>query len=439
MSDLIHKNINAMPLTAVGGQGVWLEDSIGNCYLDACGGVAVSSLGHNHPKIKAAIKQAAKSLAWVHAGSFTTRAAEHLASLLVKFAPGLAKVQFLSGGSEAMELAVKMTYQYHWECGYPGKNILISRRQSYHGNTLSMLAISGNKQRRSIFEPLFPPATSVSPCYAYRDKYVTESDAQYAERLAIELEQKICDIGAEKIAGFIVEPVVGSTSGAVPAVPQYLEKISAICKKYSILLILDEVMCGMGRTGYHYAYIEDNIIPDIVIIGKGLAAGYQPISAVLISEKIHTAFSNGSGILLSGQTHVNHPLACAVALQVQKTICDDNLLENVHLRGKQLRALLTERLAEVECIGDIRGRGLLLGVEIVKNKIYKTPYIDGNTLAAKIKQEALNQHLLIYPGAGTIDGLVGNHVLFAPPFIVTSNEIEVIVDKFCAVIHACFS
>lgn len=437
MSSVIYKNINHTPIRAVDGAGVWLVDSEGNRYLDTCGGVAVSSLGHCHPRVVKAMEREARKLSWAHAGSFTTDAAEELADLLVEAAPGMAKVQFLSGGSEVMELALKIAYQYHWEQGRTDKRIFIARRQSYHGSTLGTLAISGNRQRRSIFEPFLPPGEFVSPCYAFRDKLPGESDSAYADRLAAELDERIVALGPENVAGFVAETVVGSTNGAVPAVPGYFRKIKEVCDKHGVLLILDEVMAGMGRTGYMYAYEEDEVLPDIVAIGKGLAAGYQPISAVLTSADVHNALATGSGVLRNGQTHVNHPFACAIALEVQRTIAEEGLLANVRERGRQLRRSLTDRLADSPFVGDVRGRGLFVGVEFVADRETNAPHTGGDALVATLKREAFKRGLLIYPGSGTVDGVVGNHVLFAPPFIATESDIEQMVDRFADVVAAC--
>ncbi|MGE7957889.1 aspartate aminotransferase family protein [Pseudomonas sp. NPDC089530] len=437
MSTVIYKNLNASPILAVNGNGVWLEDASGKRYLDTCGGVAVSSLGHGHPRIAAAIAQQAKKLSWAHAGSFTTQAAEELADLLVGASGGLAKAQFLSGGSEVMELAMKIAYQYQCERGLPGKSLFISRRQSYHGSTLGTLAISGNLQRRGVFEPLLGPAEFVSPCYAYRHQGADESDEQYGDRLALELDEKIRALGSNKVAAFFAETVVGSTNGAVPPVPGYFRKIKAVCERHDVLLILDEVMAGMGRTGRLFSYEDDGIVPDLVAVGKGLAAGYQPISALLVSKQVHEAMAGNSGVLGNGQTHVNHPLACAIALEVQRIIQEEHLLQAVRLRGEQMRHGLRECLARFEHVGDVRGRGLFIGVEFVQDRATREPYQGGGHYAARLKEQALAQGLLIYPGTGTADGVQGNHVLFAPPFIASETEIAEMVERFTSVVEAC--
>lgn len=437
MSAVIYKNVNAAPIVASGGAGVWIHDASGKRYLDTCGGVAVSSLGHAHPRIVAAMVREARKIAWAHAGSFTTLAAEELAERLVAASNGLAKAQFLSGGSEVIELAMKVAYQYQCERGKASKTRFIARRQGYHGSTLGALAVSGNVQRRSVFEPLLPPAEFVSPCYAYRYQQDGEGDEAYASRLAKELDDRIRALGAENVCAFVVETVVGSATGAVPAVPGYLKKIREVCDRHDVLLLLDEVMAGMGRTGPMYAYLEDGVVPDIVTVGKGLAAGYQPIAALLISAAIHDAIAHGSGVLGNGQTHVNHPFACAIALEVQRTIEEEGLLDAVRARGRQLQARLRETLAGHCIVGDVRGRGLFVGVEFVDDRATKSPFSGGAAFAAQLKREALERGLLIYPGSGTADGVLGNHVLFAPPFIATERDIDEMVERFADVVHAC--
>lgn len=379
----------------------------------------------------------ADRVAWAHAGSFTCAAAEELGEYLTSRSRGLTKCQFLSGGSEAMELAMKLTYQYHWERGDTERRTFIARRQSYHGSTLGTLAISGNRDRRSIFEPMLASAGFVSPCYAYRDKLPGESDGAYAERLAVELDHKIQELGARRIAAFVVEPVVGSTSGAVPAVPGYLRAVKAVCERHGVLLLIDDVMSGMGRTGHLFSFHEDEVTPDIVAIGKGLAAGYQPISGIMVGQHVYDAVANGTGVLRNGQTHVNHPYACAIALEAQRIIEDDKLLAAVQARGTQMRAALQTHLADFPYFGDVRGRGTFLGVEFVADRESRAPLRGGGRWVTELKRQALAAGLLIYPGSGTVDGVDGNHVLFAPAFIATHEEIELMASKFAAVVRQC--
>jgi adenosylmethionine-8-amino-7-oxononanoate aminotransferase len=433
---LIYKQLRSTPIHVVGGTGARLYDADGKVYLDACGGVCVSALGHDHPRVVAAIAEQASTLSWAHAGSFTTDAAEALADYLVGLSKGLAHAQFLSGGSEAMELALKTAYQYHWERGAPERQVFVARRQNYHGSTFATLAVSGNVQRRTIFEPLLRPGVFVSPCYAYRDRREGETDAEYAARLAAELEAAVLAVGPERVAGFVAETVVGSTSGAVPPVDGYFRAIKEVCERYGILLILDEVMAGLGRTGRHFAFHDDGIVPDLVAVGKGLAAGYQPISALLVTEEVYEALAGGSGMLRNGQTHVNHPVACAAALAVQETIVEEGLLAQVRERGVQLRRLLSELAGSFPYVGDVRGRGLFLGVELVADRATKEPIPPELDLAARLKAAALANGLLTYPGSGTIDGVHGHHVLFAPPFVSTEHDVAEMVERFAATLAA---
>lgn len=438
MSATIYKTLADEPLVATGGEGVWIHTASGARVLDTCGGVIVSSLGHRHPRIRAAMARAAEDLAWAHAGSFTCEAAEELAAFLTERAGGgLTKVQFLSGGSEAMELALKVGYQYHCERGEPERSVFIAREHSYHGSTLATLSVSGNADRRSVFEPLLPSAEFVSACNAYRGKHPGESDGAYAARLADELDARIRAVGPRRVAAFIAEPVVGSTSGAVPAVPGYLSAIREVCSRHGVLLILDDVMSGMGRTGHLYSHHGDDVAPDIVAIGKGLAAGYQPISGYLIADHIYEALARGSGILRNGQTHVNHPFATAVALEVQKTIEEEDLIAAARARGARMRAALEAEAAVNPFIGDVRGRGLFLGVEFVADKETRAPLTTSRALVPALKKAALARELLIYPGAGTADGESGCHVLFGPPFISSEAEIDEMVGRFRDVLADC--
>lgn len=430
MPALLTKDLRSEPIRVVRGAGARLYDGRGREYLDSCGGVAVSSLGHDQPAVAAAIGAQAATVGWAHAGTFDTDAAEALATLLVSRSGGLTHAQFLSGGSEVMELALKLAYQYHWERGEPGRQVVISRRQSYHGSTLGALSISANPQRRSIFEPLLAPGTFVSPCYAYRDQWTEETDAQYAARLARELDTVIAELGPDTVAAFVAETVVGSTNGAVPPVDGYFRAIREVCDRHGVLLVLDEVMAGLGRTGSYFAYEDDGILPDLVAVGKGLGAGYQPIAALLVSDRVHDALASGSGVVRNGQTHVNHPTACAGALAVQRAVLDGDLLAQVQTRGKQLRDRLEALAERVPQIGDVRGRGCFLGVELVADPDTREPLAAGPELAGRIKAAGLANGLLTYPGSGTADGVRGHHVLFAPPFTSTEDDVDEMVRRF---------
>ena len=437
MSHVFHRNPKQNMPTAVKGEGIYLIDGNGKRYLDASGGAAVSCLGHEHPRIIQAIKKQADMLEYAHTSFFTTPAAEELADFLVERAPtGLERVYFLSGGSEAIEASLKLARQYFVEIGQPQRKYFIARRQSYHGNTLGALAIGGNAARREPFLPILIPAHYVSPCYAYRGQNPNATEEQYADRLAAELESKILELGADQVAAFIAETVVGATLGAVPPVRTYFQKIRTVCDKYGVLLILDEVMSGMGRTGRLFACAEDGISPDLLAIAKGLGAGYQPIGAMLVSQKMYEAVLNGSGAFQHGHTYIGHVMACAAALEVQRTIEEENLLENVRARGEQLRSLLSQVFVNHPHVGNIRGRGLLVGVELVRDRASKKPFDPKDKINAQIKMEAMQRGLLVYPGGGTADGKSGDHVLLAPPFICNSHDIEKVVDLLASTLDA---
>lgn len=436
MTHVFHRNPKQTLPVAVGGKGIELFDNQGRSYLDASGGAAVSCLGHGHPRVIEAIKAQVDSLAYAHTSFFTTEVSETLAKTLADAAPGdLDHVYFVSGGSEAVEAALKLARQYFVETGQTQRRHFIARRQSYHGNTLGALAIGGNAWRREPFLPLLVPAHHVSPCYAYRDQAAGETDVQYAQRLADELEAKILELGPDSVAGFVAETVVGATAGAVPPVADYLKRIRAVCDKYGVLLILDEVMSGMGRTGYLFACEEDGVVPDIVTIAKGLGAGYQPIGAMLSTARIYDAIVGGSGFFQHGHTYIGHATACAAALAVQRTIADDRLLDNVLARGEQLRASLREALGNHPNLGDVRGRGLFVGVEFVADRATKATLDPASKTHAVLKRTCMEHGLLVYPMGGTVDGVHGDHVLFAPPFICTPADIGNIVDRFTQAVN----
>lgn len=431
MTTVFHRAPRAPLPVAVAGDGIEIIDSTGKRYIDACGGAAVSCLGHSHPRVIEAMHRQASRLPYAHSSFFTTEAAEALADHLVGAAPaGLEHVYFVSGGSEAIEAALKLARQYFVEIGEPARRHFIARRQSYHGNTLGALAIGGNAWRREPFLPLLIDAHHVSPCYAYREQREDETEEAFAQRLADELEDKILSLGPETVAAFVAETVVGATAGAVPPVRAYFRKIRAVCDKYGVLLILDEIMAGMGRTGYLFACEEDGVAPDILTIAKGLGAGYQPIGATLVSARIYSAIVGGSGFFQHGHTYIGHATACAAALEVQRVIADERLLDNVRARGEQLRAALNARFAAHEQVGDVRGRGLFVGVEFVRDRAAKTPFDPARRLHAQIRHAAMQRGLMVYPMGGTVDGRLGDHVLLAPPFICSARDIDTIVERF---------
>lgn len=437
MTHLLHRQIHGELPVAVGGRGVELFDSAGRTYIDACGGAAVSCLGHGHPEVLAAIHAQVDKLAYAHTGFFTSEAAEALADRLAASTPGnLNHVYLVGSGSEAVEAALKMARQYFLEIGQPQRRHIIARRQSYHGNTLGALAAGGNFARRKQFSPLLIETRHIEPCYAYRFQKAGECDADYAARAAQALEDEILELGGETVMAFIAETVVGATAGAVPPVGDYLRRVREICDRYGVLLILDEVMCGMGRTGTLHAFEQEDIVPDLVTIAKGLGGGYQPIGAVLIGAHIFEAFRDGSGVFQHGHTYLGHPMAAAAALAVQDVIARDGLLENVMRMGERLDGALRERLGQHPHVGDIRGRGLFRGVELVADRETKSPFDPKLKMHARLKREAMARGLMIYPTGGTIDGEQGDHILLAPPFIVTPEVIDAIVDRLSEAIDA---
>jgi len=430
MSHVFPRHTKAVYPTAVKGDGAYLIDKQGKQYFDGSGGAAVSCLGHGDPQINDAIKAQLDRMEFAHTGFFTSDAAESLADLLIQNAPGnLDRVYLVSGGSEAMEAAIKLARQYYLEIGQPQRHKVIARLQSYHGNTLGALATGGNLWRREPFAPLMIDTTHISPCYAYRDKRDDETEFDYGQRVANELETEINRLGAEQVMAFVAEPVVGATMGAVPAVDGYYKRIREICDTHGVLLILDEVMCGMGRTGSLFACEQEGIAPDITAIAKGLGAGYQPIGAMLCSKEIYSAIENGSGFFQHGHTYLGHPVACAAGHAVVSAILDRNLIGRVQSQGDRLMQALRDRFSEHPHIGDIRGRGLFLGMEFVQDRETKTPFDPGLGINKLFKKATFEAGLICYPMGGTIDGKQGDHVLLAPPFIIENNHIDEIIDK----------
>jgi adenosylmethionine-8-amino-7-oxononanoate aminotransferase len=430
-SRIVHRTLRGVPPIAVGGHGVWLQAADGSEVLDASGGAAVSCLGHQHPRIVDAIRRQAETLAYAHTEFFSSEPAEALAEELVGHEPGgLAWVYFVSGGSEAIEAALKMARQFFVEIGQPGRDRFIARRQSYHGNTLGALAAGGYAARRKTYLPLLSDAFShVSPAFAYRDQRTDETEAAYVARLAAELDAEFCRLGPERVAAFIAEPVVGATLGCVAAPKGYFEAVRKVCDRYGALLILDEVMCGMGRTGSLHAWEQEGIAPDLQAIAKGLGGGYQPIGAVLASGRIVEALRDGSGAFQHGHTYLAHATACAAALAVQQVIREDGLLAQVRDRGALLEQRLLERLGNHRHIGDIRGRGLFWGIELVADRASKAPFDPALKIHAGIRRATFARGLACYPVGGTVDGVQGDHVLLAPPYIISPAEIDLVVDR----------
>ena len=437
MTRVFHRNPREAYPVAVRGEGAYLIDREGKRYLDASGGAAVSCLGHSDAAVVKAIQEQLARLPFAHTSFFTNEPMEALADALVAHAPApLEKVYFVSGGSEAIEAALKLARQYFVEKGEPQRRYLIGRRQSYHGNTLGALAVGGNASRRKQFEPLLVEATHVSPCYAYRGRHAGESDTAYGERLAAELDAEICRLGGDKVMAFVAETVVGATLGAVLPVAGYFKRVREVCDRHGVLLILDEVMCGMGRCGTLYAFEQEGVVPDLVTVAKGLGAGYQPIGATLVATHIYDTIVSGSGFFQHGHTYLGHAAACAGALAVQRRLHDDGLLARVNPLGSLLEKKLRAALGNHPHVGDIRGRGLFWGVELVSDRASKAPFDPKLRVHARVKKEALKAGLMCYPMGGTLDGVQGDHVLLAPPFILEEAQLDELVSKLGTALEA---
>ncbi len=434
MSAVLHRNFRKSLRFAVGGEGCYLIDDQGKRYIDASGGAAVSSLGHSNARVIQAIQRQVAQLPYAHTSFFTNYPVEALAERLISGAPsgfGAGRAAFVGSGSEAMEMALKLARQYFVERGEPERSHFIARRSSYHGNTLGALSVGGHFQRRLPYAPMLMDVTHIAPCHAYRLKAEDESTEAYGQRAADELDAAIEHVGAHRVAAFVVEPVVGATLGSVPAVPGYFRRIREICDRHGVLFIADEVMCGMGRTGTMFALEQEAVCPDIITLGKGLGAGYLPIGATLASGGVVDTIDRHSGVLASGHTYMSHAVACAGALAVLDCM-DDDLLSNVRVQGAYLDAKLRERFVAHPSVGDIRGRGLFHSVELVADRATKQPLPANRGLAERIKAAALEHGLVCYPSSGSVDGEAGEHVLLAPPYIVTHAQIDEIVDKLAA-------
>ena len=430
MSRILHRS-GGQPPIAVSGEGINLILADGRRIIDASGGAAVACLGHGNQRIAEAIGRQAATMAYAHTGTFSSQPAEDLADIVLDGEPGgLSHAYFCSSGSEGTEASLKLARQYFVEIGQPERVHFIARRQGYHGNTLGALAAGGNMMRRAIYEPILSPAFSlVSPCFAYRFQRDDESDAQYVDRLADELEAEFRRLGPETVAAVLAETVVGATTGCVTALPGYFQRVRAICDRYGALLILDEVMCGMGRTGTMHAWEQEGVAPDLEVVAKGLGGGYQPIGGVLIGRKVVDAIAQGSGSFMHGHTYQAHPVACAAALEVQRIIRGDNLLDNVRATGARLESALVERFGNHRHVGDIRGRGLFWALEFVADRATKKEFDPGLKVNERVKREALARGIAIYPMGGTIDGRRGDHAVIAPPYIATASDIDTIVER----------
>jgi|TARA_B110000208_G_scaffold191514_1_gene258647 adenosylmethionine-8-amino-7-oxononanoate aminotransferase len=431
MTHILHRTLDSHLPTVVGGDGNYLIDADGRRYLDACGGAAVSCLGHSNTTVRDAVKEQIDKVAFAHTSFFTNAPAEALAEFLVTRAPkgvGDGRVMFLGSGSEAMEAALKLARQYHLEKGEPSRTKIIARAPSYHGNTLGALATGGHAGRRAPFQPLLVDVDHIDAAYAYRMQRDDENEEAFGLRMANLLEDKIQTLGPQNVMAFVAEPVVGASLGTQPAPKGYYKRIREICDTHGVLYIADEVMCGMGRTGSLFALEQEGIHADITTMAKGLGAGYQPIAAVLASESVIKAITAGSGLLWNGHTYMSHAIAAAGALAVQTVIENENLIDNINDQGAHLKDSLTYAFADHPNVGNIRGRGLFWSVELVSDKATKAPFPVAIKLAGKIQRAALDLGLMCYPSQGCADGTNGDHILLAPSYTSTTAEIDTIVD-----------
>ena len=440
MSHIFPRHTKQLPPVAARGEGCYLYDTSGKQYLDASGGAAVSCLGHGDRTVIDAVKAQLDSLAYAHTGFLTSEPAEALADLLIEHAPGdLDRVYLVSGGSEAMEAALKLARQYFVEKGELKRGRLIARKQSYHGNTMGALSAGGNAWRRAQFGPLLIDMSHIDPCYEYRLKRDNETPEEYGQRAANLLEEELLRVGPENVMAFAAEPVVGATAGALTPAPGYFKRIREICDQYGILLILDEVMCGMGRTGSLFACEQDGVAPDILCIAKGLGAGYQPIGAMLCSREIYETIQNGTGFFQHGHTYLGHPTAAAAGVAVVTALLERQLVPRAKVQGEKLMSALQTRFGQHANVGDIRGRGLFLGVELVADRDTKAAFDPSRKIAAKIKTTAFDEGMICYPMSGTIDGQTGDHVLLAPPFIISDDQIDELVEKLAVSVEKVLS
>jgi adenosylmethionine-8-amino-7-oxononanoate aminotransferase len=418
------------------GEGVYLYDRDGRQYLDGSGGAAVSAVGHGHPAVIAAIREQLESCAYAHTSFFTNAPQEQLAGMLAeRFPEPSARVYFVSGGSEANEAAIKLARQYWMARGQERKSLFISRQQSYHGNTLGALSLSGNPGRQQLFGPLLHDWPKVLPCYEYRHRRGDESAEAYGQRAAASLLDAVRMHGAENIAAFFAETIVGATLGAVAGSPGYFRAVAEICAQHEILLILDEVMAGCGRSGTYFAFEQEGIVPDIVTVAKGIAGGYQPLGAVIARAAIHEQIVARYGSFAHGHTYVGHATACAAGVAVASVIAEGNLLENVQCMGELLRSRLASAFDDHPHVGDIRGRGLFTGIELVVDRRTRTPPSASLGLPARLRNEAMAEGLLCYPGGGSANGRDGAHILLAPPFIYSEDNVDELVTRLGRVLQ----
>ncbi|ORY79763.1 adenosylmethionine-8-amino-7-oxononanoate aminotransferase [Leucosporidium creatinivorum] len=438
-STVFHRSLDHDPLFISKAEGNFLYTDDGRKILDGCGGAAVISIGHCDQRVVNAIATQLSTVGYLHSGAFANQPAEELANLLTDNGTTFARALFNSGGSEAAESAIKLARQYHVENGQPERVNFIARDMSYHGNTLGALGLARHVPRRKPYLPLMKSEVfhSVSPCYKYRYSSAEESDEEYVARLAAELEAKFQELGPGTVAAFFAETIVGATSGCTTAVPGYFKAIREVCDRHGALFCLDEIMCGIGRTGKLHAWEWEGVKPDIQTCGKGMAGGYAPISAILISHKVLDGMRKGTGAFVNGYTFQSHAVACRAAIEVLKIMKEDSLIEQCHSRGQLLGQLLHKRFNTHPNVGESRGRGLFWAIELVKDTATKAAFPSSFALTELISSHCLENGLVLYPGAGTIDGVQGHHMLIAPPYTITEEELAFLVDTLGEAVDAC--
>jgi adenosylmethionine-8-amino-7-oxononanoate aminotransferase len=443
-SKVLHRSLKEQPKKVVKANGSYLYLENGQKILDATGGAAVACLGHNHAEVQEAITAQMNKFSYCHSLFFSSDVGEDLCRFLVDSTNGnMSKAFIVSSGSEAIEAAVKMARQYFLELSpsQPKRHRFIARKESYHGTTLGALAIGGHLARRSLYEPMLSPHVShVSACNVYRGMKSDETDFEYISRLQQELDDEFRRVGPDTVCAFVMEPVVGAALGCVPAPNGYIRAMKSICDKYGALLILDEVMCGMGRCGTLHAWMEEGIVPDLQTIGKGLGGGFAPVAGLLLGHRVVDVLRNGTGAFVHGQTYQGHPIACAAALAVQRFIQKELLVERVHRLGPVLASLLYESLQDHCHVGNIRGRGFFWGIELVKDKTSKIPFDPSEGVAMGIHDLGIRDphNVSIFPGTGTVDGRVGDHVLIAPAYNIGEQELNDLAGRVARVIREYF-
>ena len=431
-SAAFHRDLVAPSIReAVAGDGVYVIDGSGKRYLDGSSGSGPSCLGHSHPAVRRALHAQIDRIAYAHTAFFTTRPMEDLAENLIADAPApLTQVWFTNSGAEAADAAMKLTRQYFVDVGQPERHIVIGRRAGYVGSTLAALSAGGNPARRVPFAPVLPTnVRHIGPAYPYRGLMAGESLAAFALRTAGELESAIQEAGPERVSAFICETAVGSSLGAVMAPEGYFREIRRICDRHGILLILDEVMCGMGRVGRRYTFEDEGIAPDMVMLGKALAGGYGPLGAVLVSQAVYAGIRDNTGFFWHGHSFHGHALSCAAALAVQREIQERDLYANIRASGLLLDKLLRERFADHPHVGEIRGRGLFQGVEFVADRATKRTFDAAQGIAARLTEQALDLGLMCYASGPSAENGVGDRVMLMPPYIVEPRHLEELVDK----------